>query len=167
MLGIWSGVITAVVAFLAEAPAPAVWGGVVLLTVAFATGRAPWWLEPVYLAWNRLARLFARAAGLWFTAICFFVVTAAGLGGSRLRRSGRTGESGWKPHARMSAGAFRSSSRADGTGDPDGGWLAAVAAWSRESHSPWVLALVPFLLGLRLVRRSGTSSLDANIYTLY
>lgn len=120
-------------------------------------------------AWNRLARLFGRAATTWLTGVCFYIVVrAAGGMGSSLRLShAAAGESLWTPwqHAPGEVGgAAEGIVPANALGD---GWTG-LAAWARRSRNPWVWCLLPFLVILATFETTGdVEAPPPGIYTLY
>lgn len=170
VMGVWVGAVVALSTGVAGVE-PKVWLllGVGFGGVAAAVGWSrPVAVESVFRGWNRLVRLYARAAGLWLSALAFLVVAAAGRAGSRLRLGPRGPESGWMPHRTLAADGYESQGRhGDGPDVARSGWLASLAAWGPRSGNTWTLALIPFLLTLRWVRSRGRRSLGSDIYTLY
>lgn len=149
------------------APAWPAWGAVPAIPLAaLALGR-PETLLPLYEGWNRAARLVLRGARFALSGICFSIVTAASLGGSRFAwEPERSGASGWKPKRGPDPSTYGSRSLATGD-DERAGWIRGLVAWARSTESEWALALVPFLALLRTLRLREAGSLDERIYTLF
>jgi hypothetical protein len=119
-------------------------------------------------AWNRLARLFSRAATAWVTAVCFYaVIRALGQGRRSPLRLGDVASGGslwtpWRDAAGQAAGGIvvvPSHAR---------GWARDVAVWARSSGNPWAWCLLPFLAVLATFEVAGdVEAPPPGIYTLY
>ncbi|MDR7468464.1 MAG: hypothetical protein QN176_14400 [Armatimonadota bacterium] len=120
-------------------------------------------------AWNALARLVARAAAAWLTAVAFHVVIRAMRGtGSSLRPEPPVPqESLWTPWPEGRTGDIL----ADGivaARSAGSGWVGAFASWVRASRNLWGLALLPVLLVLSaLDTPQEVETPPPGIYTLY
>lgn len=162
------GSVVAGVAWIVGAPGWPVWGVAVGLLPAGVGRVAPERLLRVYRGWDALAELVHRAARLAASALCFAIVTVASPAGTRLRWTATAGESGWAPRGTVPSEAYPSEFRLPSRdGEPDAGWVRKLASWGSRSGNLWVVALLPYLFLLRILRGREAGSLDERIYTLF
>jgi hypothetical protein len=116
-----------------------------------------------------MALLFARAARLWLTGICFYIVfVAVGLTGSRLRLAHPTAsESLWVPRKTFPPATYESQWGSIEKNGSRKGWIRSFLYWAFHSGNLWAAFMLPFLILLCLLERDEESSLPTRIYTLY
>jgi hypothetical protein len=127
------------------------------------------WLEKPYQLYNRaVRRLVILPLRWWILAVTFGVVVMANRPfASRLRAAGGTQNSTWhvKTIENLLGGSVSDVAVDEAR---DARWLPALVHWVRQTRNWWVLALVPFMLALRLLDTSGEKApVSADTYTLY
>jgi hypothetical protein len=130
----------------------------------------PLWLMKPYGLYNRVAlRWVIPAVRSWVLAVTFGVVFAANRPFSqRLRAAGGDGRTTW--HPKTIEHILGDSGEGDVAVDETmgGRWLPALIQWSRRTRNWWVIALVPFMVVLRLLdTEEEKRGVSADTYTLY
>lgn len=125
-----------------------------------------------YRVWNWLAAQVAARLRTYVTGVCFFtVVLAAGRAGSAPRfLAASSGESMWTPRESQALAAYASQCHDPRAASTRGRWTVGMRRWARRSGNHWALAVVPFLVVLRLLdtdEHQGSAAPTSDIYTLY
>ena len=136
--------------------------------VALAAALAPAAFRRAYALYNRIAGRFVRLARQGLLAICFHTIfLAAGRAGSTLAvRPPVPGGSLWAPRATLSPRAY-SSVFTELSAPSRPGWPMSFVRWALKSRNPWAVALLPFLLLLRILDPEPSLDVRGNIYTMY
>ena len=139
------------------------------LVLALPALLRPQIVSALYIAWNKLAREFARCARLWLMGICFYIIFfVVGRSGSSLRlTSPGSGMSLWVPRATLEPTAYVSQYDATTGGSIQQGWISIFLSWAVRSGNLWACCLLPFFILLRAFETEEESSFPTNIYTLY
>jgi hypothetical protein len=168
VISVLSGLTVAILAFWLG---PGMLWASVLMTVAlamlvFVKERFVWRL---YGAWNsRLARPVSAILQRVVLRLCYFIVfTAVGRAGSRLPRAEREAcASFWSPRSSLAAEAYRAPFAAVWEGRR-GGWVRQYLIWAFRSGNAWAVALLPYIVLLRLCSSPEEKGVAGNIYTLF
>lgn len=127
------------------------------------------WLP--YRAWNWSARQFGMHAVRYVTAVCFFVVMPIlrRTTGPRRFITASDEASMWLARGTQPSGMYASQYHDTGVDLSDGSWIRPLRAWVRASGHRAALALVPFLVLVKVLHpeQAKVQPVSRNIYTLY
>jgi hypothetical protein len=129
----------------------------------------PAWMKAAYTAWNSGAGLFARAARVILTGICFYIIfLAVGRAGSRMDlHPPKREKSLWNPKGTLPGAAFDREFAAVESSGAAKGWIRGYSFWARNSGQIWALFLLPFLVMLSALDSHRDSRLPDGVYTLF
>jgi len=145
-------------------------GGVLTLVLAFPGLLRPQIVSIPYLAWNKLAREFARCSRILVMGICYYVIFAAvGRAGSKLMLSRPlSSRSLWIPLEALSPAAYVNQYSVIKDNSPGEGWISTYLLWAVRSGNLWACCLLPFLLLLSALESDqNTSEFPTSTYTLF
>ena len=125
------------------------------------------WTLP-YRAWNKLARHYGDFARFCLLGLCYMIISAVGMGNPlpSFWRSASSG-SGWSPRPTFPSSTYGSTHHAEGGDAWRQGWIRSFASWAINSHQPWVLTLLPFLIALSFLEIDEGSAPPSKTYTLF
>jgi hypothetical protein len=129
------------------------------------------WLKKPYLIYNRILQIAVnRVIRPWVLAAAFGTVILANRPfGKRLRRGKSDGRVLYW-HTKEILEVIGGNGDGDVVVDeePEAGWLSGLLRWIRRTGNGWVVALLPFMLTLRLLDEGEVkTSVSADTYTLY
>ena len=143
------------------------WLGFVAAVLFLLCGfRWPSFVARLYVAWERSAEWYAKAARRLTLKICYYVVFAAvGRVGSRIERNSGN-ESLWVRRSTLAAEAYASQcdvpipvfSRS---------WAISYLTWARASGNLWAAGLLPFLMLIAALDTQESNEYPVAIYTLF
>lgn len=141
----------------------AIAGGVAAISASLVFVRQEF-VQRLYHAWNRrIVSPFAKLAKHNVMSICYFVIfVATRMVGSRWQYQAAAD---WKQRTSLPAEAYELPYRAAGRNRT--GWISNYIAWAFRTDNFWSIALIPFLLILRLLKDEEKKTFEANIYTLF
>ena len=141
-------------------------GGVAAVVLAVPGLLWPRLVSLPYRVWNKLAREFARYAGLWLMAICFYIIfVAVGRVGSSLALLPSPTGSLWTAREAQEREGWQGIRPEESLRK---GWIAAFISWAARSGNWWACCLLPFLMMLAAFESEPeTNGLPTSIYTLF
>jgi hypothetical protein len=160
-IGLVPGLAAGAIVWIVGSGLPAVLGASAAMLVVGLFAARDKDVRRLHHAWNnRLARPLAGWAKRYVVWVCYFIVfVAVGRAGSRLELL----RGGWASRPEVSASP---TGRAFAT--PHAlGWVRRYTAWALQSGNAWSLALLPFLLLIRLLSDQEEPAFASNIYTLF
>jgi hypothetical protein len=128
------------------------------------------WLEKPYIFYNRLVRrLVIPLVRYWVLAVTFGVALMANRPfAGRLQAAGGNEETAWHPRTMEEGLGVGSASGVALDESSDALSLHPLLRWTRQRGNGWMLALVPFVLMLRLLDAGEEkSAMSSDTYTLY
>ena len=168
-MSLCAGVLAGALLACLEVPRALNLGVLVGLGMALPGVACPAAINLPYRAWNKGARLFARAASFALLAIYFYVVlVAVGRGGTSLVLAPPSPrQSMWVPRGSLPTGAYVSQHAVAGNGRASkGGWWT-VLAWGVRTGNVWACSLLPVLVLLASLESEAEQDFPAGIYTLF
>ena len=129
--------------------------------------RPEWWMLP-YRVWSKLARVFASVARPYLLLVCFYTIfpVLRFLGSSFISFPGISPESAWVERGTLPVTMYGSQHHAVQERAGVCGWVRSYGSWAMRSGQPWVLALLPFLILLSMVRTGSRKPHFLRISTL-
>jgi hypothetical protein len=143
-----------------------IFAAVLLLALVFIQEAFVWRL---YRGWNRLlVRPFTAIVQHVITRLCYFIIfVAVGRAGSRLPVTASSSQNSFWTERDLQAQTDLGSASVRVGFVPEHGWVRGYCSWARTSGNIWAIALLPFLMILRICSRPQAETAGFNIYTLF
>jgi len=144
--------------------------GVPLLMLLICAGVIwPMMVSNPYRAWNRLARIYGRAAERLLLTICYVtVIIPAGWAETSLRLNRpRACESNWMDRRSLPTSLYKQLHCHRSTEMGTSSWVSRYIAWAISSKQLWAFAVLPFFSALVWLKEEEDSVVRESIYTLF